>query len=103
MRYIFSPLPLSSKIMATPKRLNAQEKKDADTTTLKEEYQSLMDAFLKLHTEAHSMVIGKGDENAYFKSLVNFAKLVREASPIKTKVNTEMLHTNGAAIHSNGV
>ena len=67
--------------MATRTGFKAQEVKDEVTEALKIEYQPLMDAFLKLHFEAEAMLIGKGDENAYFKSLVSFATLVREAAP----------------------
>src|SRR5688572_28887277 len=98
---VYNEPPTRRKIMAIPKGFKAQEIKEENTHALKEEYQPLMDAFLKLHFEAHSMIIGKGDENAYFKSLVNFATLVREAAPQQKKA-AETIHTNGAAIHSNG-
>ena len=83
--------------MTKTKGFKAQDIKEENTLALKEAYQPLMDAFLKLHFEAHSMIIGKGDENAYFKSLVNFAKLVREAAP-QPKTKTDILPTNGAVV-----
>ena len=80
--------------MAIPTGFKAQQEKDEVTDALKAEYQPLMDAFLKLHFEAEAMLIGKGDENAYFKSLVSFATLVREAAP-KSETKTDTPRANG--------